>query len=149
MSEDNTKVHALSREWTIARNFVIGAIVIAIGVGGYFAYRAHEASVAGKQSVPIPKKIDAKALERVETAVCSAELARAKTLGIVPTYGVLASPHLVRGDVPMRFICEAKTSVTAYLIAADLRCTHSLAGSCVSIYRIATKDGELLYARPD
>ena len=148
---ENPKQQALVREWTVARNFVIGGLVLAIAGVGYFAWRAHEAAEEQRltTTAPIPKKIDAKALQRLEAAVCTAELIQAKNLGVVPSYGVLASPRLVRGDVPMRFICEAKTSVTSYLIAADLRCKSSLAGNCVSVYRVATKEGELVYARPD
>jgi len=69
-------------------------------------------------------------------------------LGMVPNYGVLASGQLYHGTVPNRFICEAKTNLTHYFISADLVCNKISDPRCVSVYRVALKDGTLIYSRP-
>ncbi|HWU27287.1 MAG TPA: hypothetical protein VN154_12890 [Rhizomicrobium sp.] len=147
---DDPKQRALKREWVAARFVVLGGLLIAAGAVGYFAYRQGQSMRAENQAAtqvqPAPK-IDSKLLARVELAVCSAELARAKDIGIVPAYGELASPRLLRAGAPKRFVCEAMTRVTHYFIAADLRCNNLADARCVSIYRIAVKDGELVYER--
>jgi len=143
-----TKQSALHLEWAAARIVVIGGLILAVAVAGYFIYRNQQAERAAAQAAA-PHKLDPKLLARAELAVCTAELAQAINIGIVPTYGQLASPNLVRGPVPKRFICEAGTHLTRYFIAADLLCNNLTDAHCVSIYRIATKDGQLLYDRPE
>jgi len=150
LPENNSKQSGLRREWAAARVVVIGGFVIAIAVAGYFAYRQEQAqSPAGVPNAMTPHKVDAKLLAQAELAVCSAELIQAKGIGIVPAYGQLATPRLVRGNAPERFICEAATSLTHYFIAADVLCNKLADARCVSVYRIALKDGTLVYQRPE
>jgi hypothetical protein len=147
---DHSKQHALSREWAATRAIVIGGLVVAVAVGGYFAYRAHEASVAEQQALapPLPKKIDAKTVAHAELVVCSAELAHAKDLGILPQYARLDTPKLARTAVAGRYVCVAATHLTKYFIAADLHCNSLMDAQCMSVYRIALQNGSLLYSRP-
>ena len=152
LPEDDSNQHALKREWAAARIVVIGGLLVALVVAGYFAYRQGQTMRAEQEaSMPhamTPNKVDQKLLARAELAVCSAELQQAKDIGIVPQYGRLASPKLTRGSVPRRFICVAATHLAAYYIAADIACDNLADARCVSIYRIALKDGRLLYDRP-
>ena len=150
--ENDQKQRALKREWAAARVVVIGGLVIAIGVVGYFAWRAQQAKLAETPVVHatvVQPKIDQKAVEQAELALCTVELDHAKVLGMVPQYGELATPRALRGTVPRRFICEAKTSLTHYYISADLVCDHLADPRCVSVYRVALKDGTLIYSRPE
>jgi hypothetical protein len=150
---NDNKQRALAREWAAARIVIIGGFIIAIAVAGYFWYRERQATLAEQQAsmphaVAAPHKIDAKTLARIELAVCTVELNDAKSLGIIPQYGALASPRMARGNAPRRFICEAQTHLTRYFIAADILCNHLADARCVSVYRIATKAGSLVYSRP-
>jgi predicted negative regulator of RcsB-dependent stress response len=153
LPEENPKQHALRREWAAARVVIIGGFIVAIAVAGYFAYRQEQATRALTQAnapqAGLAHKVDPKLLARAELAICSAELVQAQGIGIVPTYGQLATPTLVRGDVPRRFICEAGTHLTRYFIAADIRCNNLADARCVSVFRIALKNGALVYQRPD
>jgi len=153
MPDNTPKQHALAREWAAARIVLIGGFIVAIGVAGYFVYRQHQETLAehgqSAQTAALPKKIDAKKLLQVEAAVCTEELIHAKNIGIVPEYGVLATPRLVRTDVSRRFICEASTHLAKYFIAADLRCNNLLDAACMSVYRVVLKDGTIVYARPE
>jgi hypothetical protein len=152
LPEDNPKQHALKREWAAARIVVIGGFIVAIAVAGYFAYRQEQAMRAQSQATAqagLPHKIDAKLLARAELAVCSAELIQAQSIGIVPTYGQLVTPRLVRENTPRRFICEAGTHLTRYFIAADIVCNNLADARCVSVFRIALKNGTLVYQRPE
>jgi predicted negative regulator of RcsB-dependent stress response len=150
---EDQRQRALKREWAAARIVVIGGLIAAVGVAGYFIWRARQEQLAAQPvvhaTVVARPKLDPKTLARLELAVCSAELLRAKDLGIVPSYGALASPRLARANVPTRFICEAQTHLTKYFIAADVLCNQLGDPRCVSVFRIATKDGTLIYARPE
>jgi hypothetical protein len=98
----------------------------------------------------VAPKVDPKVLVRVELAVCTAELMHAKDVGAIPAYGELATGQLVRaGDAPRRFICEAKTHLTNYFIAADVLCDKLSDPRCVSVYRVANREKQLIYARPE
>jgi hypothetical protein len=153
LPQDDNKMGALKREWAAARIVVIGGFIVAIAVAGYFLYRARQEQLAQQPVVHttvVSPKVDRKTLVRVELAVCTAELLRAKDLGVVPNYGELATGGLVRApDAPRRFICEAKTHLTNYFISADILCDRLADPRCVSIYRVATKDKQLIYARPE
>jgi hypothetical protein len=151
MSQDDKKMGALKREWAAARIVIIGGFVVAIAVAGYFFYRARQEQIAAQQPVVhatvVAPKVDPKVLARVELAVCSAELVHAIDLGVIPAYGQLASGQLVRAP-DNRFICEAKTHLTNYYISADVLCDKLSDARCVSIYRVATQDKQLIYSRP-
>lgn len=154
LPEDDKKMGALKREWAAARIVVIGGFIVAVAVAGYFVYRARQQQIVAQQPVVhatvVNPKVDPKLVARVELAVCTAELTRAKDVGAVPPYGELASGQLVRvADVPRRFICEAKTHLTAYYIAADVLCDKLSDPRCVSVYRVANREKQLIYSRPE
>ncbi|HTW34941.1 MAG TPA: hypothetical protein VMD53_10020 [Rhizomicrobium sp.] len=154
LPEDDKKMGALKREWAAARIVVIGGLIVAVAVAGYFVYRARQQQLAAEQPVVhatvVRPKLDTKVLARVELAVCTAELLRAKDVGAIPSYGELASAQLLRaGDAPRRFICEAKTHLTNYFISADVLCDKLADPRCVSIYRVANKEKQLIYSRPE
>jgi len=157
LPEDDNAQRALKREWAAARIVVLGGFVMAIAVAGYFGYRAYQQQRAAQQAsivhTTVVPRIDAKSLHDIEVAVCSAEVSRAKEIGIVPVYGVLASPILMRTNVQRRFICQAQTHLTRYFISADFLCDKLDAAihdpRCVSVYRIVTRDGKLIYVRPE
>ena len=150
--EDDTKQRALKREWAAARIVVIGGFIIAIAVVGYFLWKARQDRLAQTPvvhaTVVSPPKIDAKTLRQLELALCTVELMHAQDLGMVPRYGELTTGLAFHGTVPGRFICEAKTSLTHYFISADLLCNKLTDARCVSVYRVALKDGTLIYSRP-
>lgn len=149
LPDDNSNKSALSREWAAARIVVIGGLVVAIAVAGYFAYRARTPAVLPLQTVvPAAAKPDAKLLARVELAVCTTVVKRAMDIGIIPTYGRLDTPQLVKTDVAHRFVCVGATHAAKYYVAADLRCNNLVDPQCVSVYRVALRDGTLLYSRP-
>jgi hypothetical protein len=151
--EDDKKIGPLKREWTAAHIVVIGGVIVAIAVAGYFLYRARQPQIAQQPVVHatvVAPKVDPKVLARVELAVCTAELIHAKDVGAIPPYGELASGQLVRaGNSSRRFICEAKTHLTNYFIAADVLCDRLADPSCVSVFRVATREKQLIYARPE
>lgn len=143
----NTR-RALAREWAAARIVVIGGLIVAAAIAGYFAYREYQAEKqATAPTVVTP--VDAKTMARVQLEICSAELIRSKEIGIVPQYADLATPRLVRTDVQRRFVCIAKTGIAHYFIAADLRCNKLADVRCVSIFRIVLADGRKIYERPN
>lgn len=148
--ENSNTRRALAREWAAARIVVIGGLIVAAAIAGYFAYGEYQAEKqAAAPTVVTPKPIDAKAMARVELEICSAELIRSKDIGIVPRYADLATPRLARTDVARRFVCVAKTNVAKYFIGADLRCNKLADARCVSVFRIVLGDGRLLYVRPN
>jgi hypothetical protein len=147
--QDDPKLHALKREWAAARLVVIGGLILAVCVAGYYVYRQRPRPNVPRQEVVATPRYDPKLVARVEAAVCTAELLRAKDLGMVPQYGALATTRLLRANVPRRYICEAATHLTRYFISADLLCANIAEPRCVSVYRVALKDGTLIYARPD
>jgi len=153
LPEDGNNMGALKREWAAARIVVIGGFIVAIAVAGYFLYRARQQEIAQQPVVHttvVNPKIDPKLVARVELAVCTAELMRAKDVGAIPFYGQLATGRLVRApDAPQRFICEAKTHLTAYFISADVLCNKLADPRCVSVYRVATREKQLIYERPE
>jgi hypothetical protein len=152
LPDDDKKHSALKREWAAARIVVIGGFIVAIAVAGYFLWKARQDRLAQQPvvhaTVVRPPKVDAKTLLQLELALCTVELVHAKDLGMVPAYGELASSQLWHGTVPNRFICEAKTHLTNYFISADLLCNKITDARCLSVYRIALKDGTLIYSRP-
>lgn len=152
LPEDGNNMGALKREWAAARIVVIGGFIVAIAVAAYFLYRAKQQETAQQPVVHttvVNPKVDQKLLARVELAVCTAELMRAKDVGAIPAYGQLATARLVRApDAPQRFICEAKTHLTVYFISADVLCNKLSDPRCVSVYRVANREKQLIYARP-
>lgn len=155
MTEEQKNMRGLEREWNMALIVGIGGLVVAIAVAGYFGYREmhRRAQVAVVHAVAPTAHIDRKELQKIEVAVCNAEIAGAQSLAVVPAYAKLAEPNLVRTRVRGRFICVAETHLTQYLISADLRCEKLIDvirdPRCVSVFRVMLKDGRLVYSRPD
>lgn len=157
LPEDDDKKRTPKLESTPVRIAALG-VVIVVAVAAYFGYRAYQhhraAQVASlvHTTVVSGPKLDRKLVRNIEIAICTAEIARAKDLGMIPTYGGLASPNMIQANVPRRFICEAQTHLTHYFVSADLLCENIRVTvqdpRCISVFRVALKDGTLIYSRP-
>ena len=151
--DDNEDTALTAREWLAARIVIIGGFIVAIAVAGYLVYRGRQQQLAQQPVVHatvVRPKVDPKVLARVELAVCTAELLRAKDLGAIPSYSEVSNGKLLRaGDAPRRFICEAQTHLTKYFISADLLCENFADPRCISVFRVANKEQQLIYARPE
>jgi hypothetical protein len=140
------------REMTAALVVIAGVVVLALAIAGYVVF--HKRGTEGQAVVHATTAQTAKqkAMRAVEGAICTAMIQRAQTLTVVPSYATLGSPDLVRSTVSHRFVCEAQTNLTHYLIAADLLCEKigSIIGDprCISVFRVMTKEGQLVYSRP-
>lgn len=156
--DDNSTKRALAREWAAARIVVLGGLVLALAVAGYFAFQQWRAERAAEQAQAVhagvvQPKLDAKTVRAIEVAVCRAEIEHAKELTVVPSYAVLGSPNLVRTKIDGRFICEARTHLTQYFVSADFLCAKLgdvvRDPRCISVYRVMLPDGRLVYSRPE
>jgi len=151
MTQRDTNLRGIAREWLAARIIVLGGFVIAIAVAAYFTLRP--APVTQQQPAAQTEQQAATTLAR-KTAnakaaimVCAMELLNAKNFGIVPSYGQLVSMYPKKTATRGRYACTAGTNVARYVIAGDLVCHNLLDSRCVSLYEIKTGDGTLLYQR--
>jgi hypothetical protein len=159
MTEYDDLKRATAREWAAARIVVIGGFAIAIAVAGYFAWQRHEATVAARQAQaqqiaalakaqqPRPAFKETTQDEKAKGAMlfCAMELVNAKNMGIVPSFGQLASPLPRKTDTQGRYACIAATQVSKYVIEADLVCRQVNDPKCVHLHSIKTDDGTVLY----
>jgi hypothetical protein len=147
MTDQEPNQGALAREWLWARITIIGGFVIAIGIAGYFIYRAHTDISNQQAAQQAAAQAQTQTNAKVALQLCSLALNAAKNFGIVPAYGKLASPKVQKTDVQGRYVCLAATSVTKFLLAADLVCRNLDDQRCVSLYSITQDDGTVLYQR--
>jgi hypothetical protein len=161
MTEYDDMKRATAREWAAARIVVIGGFVIAIVVAGYFAWQRHEAAIVAQQEQAQQMAALAKAQqqrpafkettqdEKAKGAMlfCAMELVNAKNMGIVPSFGQLASPLPRKTDTQGRYACIAATQVSRYIIEADLVCRQVNDPKCVQLHSIKTDDGTTLYEK--
>ncbi|MBS0274943.1 MAG: hypothetical protein JSR55_11200 [Proteobacteria bacterium] len=159
MTEYDDLKRATAREWAAARIVVIGGFALAIVVAGYFAWQRHEAAVAAQQKQAQQIAALAKAQqqrpafrettqdEKAKGAMlfCAMELVNAKNMGIVPSFGQLASPLPRKTDTQGRYACIAATQASEYVIEADLVCRQVNDPKCVHLHSIKTDDGTVLY----
>jgi hypothetical protein len=147
MTDQESNQGALAREWLWARITIIGGFVIALAVAGYFAYRAHTEIANQEAAQQAAVQAQAQVNAKVTLQLCSLALSAAKNFGIVPAYGQLASPKVQKTDVQGRYVCLAATSVTKFLLAADLVCRNLDDPHCISLYSITQDDGTVLFQR--
>lgn len=153
MSNQERELRAISREWAAARIVIIGGFIIALGLGGYFAWIVRQNVVAHRQQVLAQvQQVQAyqNAQEQGQKAaeqLCQTALANAKTFGIVPQFGKLAIPLPQRTDVKGRYVCIAVSQVSKYTIAADAVCRNLANAQCVNVYSVTQDDGTVLFQR--
>ena len=147
MTDQDPNVSALAREWLLTRVTIAGGFAIAIAVAAYFMISAQMNVARQEHAQQSAAEMRAKANAEASLALCSSALTAAKSFGIVPSFGTLASPKLQKTDVQGRYVCLAATSVTKYLLAADLLCRDLRDQRCVSLFSITQDDGTVLYQR--
>ncbi|HXM00531.1 MAG TPA: hypothetical protein VN932_11420, partial [Rhizomicrobium sp.] len=115
MTQRDTNLRGISREWLAARIVLLGGFVIAIAVAAYFTLRPAPvvqqqpaAQTEDQAAVLARKEANAKAA----IMVCAMELLNAKNTGIVPSYGQLASMLPRKTATRGRYACIAGTNVT-------------------------------------
>jgi len=159
MTEYDEMKRATAREWAAARIVVIGGFAVAIVVAGFFAWQRHAQTVAAQQEQaqqtaalaraqqPRPAFKETTQDEKAKGAMmfCAMELVNAKSMGIVPPFGQLASPLPRKTDTQGRYACIAATQVSKYVIEADLVCRQITDPKCVHLHSIKTDDGTVLY----
>ncbi|HEY2069327.1 MAG TPA: hypothetical protein VGG48_07220 [Rhizomicrobium sp.] len=158
MSDDHNNVvqlrRATQREWAIAKYVVIGGFVVAAGLLAYFALRPTQQAAPQTASIPANAvsikphaASQADADSQAGMMLCAQELLAAKSIGIVPDSGQLARLQPYGTKTNARFACIAATSVTQYVIEADLRCRTLNDPKCVRLYNVRSGDGMVLYQR--
>jgi hypothetical protein len=144
VSEQAAEQRALSREWLAARIVVIGGLVVAAGFIAFFGW----IKPAYLTAPPLtPEQQQARAVSQAVFDMCSTGVASAKSFGILPPYGRLASLNVGRTDVQGRYVCVATTQVAKYLVAVELLCRNLKDRRCVSLYSVTQQDGTVLYQR--
>ena len=155
MSEQNTDIPALKREWLAARIVVIGGFLIAIAAGTYvgLGWRGrivHARQVAAAASAQ-QQAASATEEANIEAAAqfCAAALTNAKKAGLVPSFGQLTSAAPQQTKVTGRYLCPAATPSSKFMIAADLICRDLKSPKCVSLYSVTQNGGTVLYQRQE
>ncbi|HEY4266417.1 MAG TPA: hypothetical protein VGM72_13955 [Micropepsaceae bacterium] len=159
MTDYDDMKRGTAREWAAARIVLIGGFAIAIVVAGYFAWQRHADAVAAQQEQaqqtaalaraqqPRPAFKETTQDEKAKGAMmfCAMELVNAKTMGIVPPFGQLASALPRKTATQGRYACIAATQVSKYVIEADLVCHQVTDPKCVRLHSIKSDDGTVLY----
>jgi hypothetical protein len=153
MTQRDTNLRGISREWLAARIVLLGGFVLAIAVAAYFTLRPAPvvqqlpAAQTEDQAAAVLARKEANA--KAAIMVCAMELLNAKNTGIVPSYGQLVGMLPRKTATRGRYACIAGTNVTHYVIEADLVCRNLLDSRCVALHEVKTSDGTLLYQRPN
>jgi len=153
MSDQEQGLRAISREYLAARIVIIGGLILAFGVGGYYAYVLRSEIMARRQvvmsevqhnmAVQSAEEANAQAGEQL----CTTALTNVKNFGVIPPFGQLASAEPRKTDVTGRYVCIAVTQVSKYTIAADLVCRNLKNAQCVNVFSVTQDDGTVLYQR--
>lgn len=153
MSDQEQALRAISREYLMARIVIIGGLILALGVGGYYAYIIRADVMARRQAV-LSQVQQVQAVQNAQEAnaqageqLCTTALNNVKSFGIIPPFGGLASAVPRKTDVTGRYVCIAVTQVSKYTIAADLVCRNLKNAQCVSIFSVTQDDGAVLFQR--
>jgi len=149
VTEQQSDLRALNREWLVARVVIIGGLVVAALVVAWFGWL--KPTYFTKPQLT-PAQLAAQATARAVFQMCSTGVAAAKSFGILPQYGQLSKPVRVgRTDVMGRYVCLANTQVARYVIAVELLCPQTSSRQCVSLYSViqddGTPQGTVLYQR--
>jgi hypothetical protein len=154
MTDYDDMVRGTVREWFWARVILVGGFIVAIAVAGYFGWQRYQATIRAQQQ-PAPQsqaagqkssheaELEAKA--KGAMMFCAMELLNAKNMGVVPSYGQLASPLPEKTAKTGRYACTAATQVTKYRIEANLVCRQLTNPACVQLHSITSDDGTVLY----
>jgi hypothetical protein len=151
MNDQDQVQRKLNMEWMAALATVAGGFIIAIAVASYLTFGTKSATQSSAPQSLTPAQIEqARKIEYIKMAnqLCLTELASAQSFGIVPSFGKLVNPPLPKAsDVRGRYVCEATTGATKYLIAGDLVCKDLRDARCVNLFSITSDDGTVLYHR--
>jgi hypothetical protein len=151
MSDEFNTQRAAAREWFAAKIVVIGGLIIASSVAGYFAWQRYNVPPAQQASVPVQTQPQMTAAQRanynanIGAIVCAMELAGAQNMGVVPAYSKLVN-NILRADGPRgRYSCVAATQVAQYKISADLVCRELTDMRCVRLVSVTRDDGVVIF----
>jgi len=152
MTDYENMKRASSREWAAARIVVIGGLIVALGIAGYFGW-LHYQDVKQQQLIASPeyqeqqiaKAQQQNAVQIAGQVLCAMELANAKKMGLIPSYGKLAKPMPYVTGKKGQYACYAATQVLAYRITADLVCRSLTDPKCTKIVGIKLGDGTDIY----
>jgi len=153
MSDDHN-MHmrrATAREWLAAKIVVVGGLIVAVLVAGYFGWQRYNAEQIQQASIPaqaerqMTPQQHANFEANIGTLICAMELAGAKSLGVVPAYSKLVN-NILRADGPRgRYSCVAGTQVAQYKLAADLVCREITDMRCIRLFSVTRDDGVVIY----
>jgi hypothetical protein len=152
MTDYEDMKRASSREWAAARIVVIGGLIVAIAIAGWFGWQ-HYQEVKHAQLMASPEyqqqqadKLQRKNQVRLAGMVlCAMELANAQKMGLVPAYGRLAKPMPYITKRKGEYVCFATTQVLAYEITAELICRELTDAKCTKVVRVNLGDGTSIY----
>jgi hypothetical protein len=146
MTEQQSNVRALKREWLAARVMVGLALVLLLALAvavtmGWWQVPGTGASAPGSSAA------EAEARHQEGVAICTTALAVVQNLGLVPQFATLDGGDTKSTDVQGRYVCAAKTDTTKYAVTFDLTCTNLGATSCIAPYSVILQDGTVIYKR--
>jgi predicted negative regulator of RcsB-dependent stress response len=152
MTDYENMKRASSREWAAAKIVVIGGLIVALVVAGYFGWQHYQdlkqqqllASPAyqQQQAAQLQKKSQVRLAGMV---LCAMELANAQKMGLIPSYGKLAKPMPYTTKNRGEYACFAATQVLAYEITAHLICRELSDPKCTRVMSIKLNDGTQIY----
>ena len=157
MSEQDSGIAALKREWLVTRIVLIAGFSVAIAGGIYLgiAWRNRivhvreqvNASIAKQEAAENKEAAAQKTEEKQATEFCAVTLAAAQKLGIVPGFAKLTHPLPQSTKTTGRYVCDAASPSSQFRIAGDLICRDLKSGHCVSLYAVTQDGSTVLYKR--
>lgn len=155
MSEQQSDLAALKREWLVARIVLIGGFAIAIAAGAYVGILWRNSILQARQQAATAiaqeraEEAAQKANAQARAQLCQAMLAGAQSAGIVPGFAKLARTDPVSTKTTGRYLCAAQTDSSKFTLAADLVCRDLKNPQCVSLYSVTQNGGAVLFQRHD
>jgi hypothetical protein len=151
MGEDDSNIRALRREWLAARvvGALAGVLLLTLGVLAFAGWwqGPHNAETPVPRAPSAAAPGEAKARHEESVAICTAALATAQQLGLVPDFATLDGGDTTPAGVQGRYACAAKTDAAKYALTFDLTCTNLSAGNCIALYSITQDGGTVIYRR--
>ncbi len=140
---------ALRKEWLFGAGLVALAFIIALAVAAWLTF-GHKTDTDLPVKTPIAQELaQEQQAANDPSQVCRTALGNAQNFGIIPPYGQLTEANPRATDVQGRYLCQAGTSDTAYVLSVDLVCEQISQTQCVNIYSIVSDDGTTLYQRQE
>lgn len=139
-------IPALEREWKITRIVIAVCVVLVVGVLGYLTFLMRS-TVPGADQQAASSAADSAAAQGRQ--VCALALANAQNFGIVPGFTKIGDGQPKQTDVTGRYVCNAATEASQYVLAVDLVCSDLTNAKCVNLYSVAQDDGAILFQRQD